>query len=125
MIIYERLPKRRVGKTTLAVTTLGFGGAPIGNLYRSLSEQNALKTLSTAIKSGVSFFDTAPTNGADEYSVAYLKGRTESPAFKRIVFRNENERSLVRFVKSAAGNSPKGFEAAPENSAEGDPMRMT
>ena len=64
MIIYERLPKRRVGKTTLAVTTLGFGGAPIGNLYRSLSEQNALKTLSTAIKSGVSFFDTAPRYGA-------------------------------------------------------------
>ena len=64
MIIYESLPKRRVGRTALAVTTLGFGGAPIGNMYRRFSEQNALTTLSTAIKSGISFFDTAPRYGA-------------------------------------------------------------
>ena len=47
----------------LGVTRLGFGGAPLGNLYRSLSEEDAQATLGAAFASGIKLFDTAPFYG--------------------------------------------------------------
>lgn len=47
----------------LAVTRLGFGGAPLGNLYRRVSEEDAQATLRAAFDCGVRFFDTAPFYG--------------------------------------------------------------
>ena len=47
----------------LGVTCLGFGGAPLGNLYRSLSEEDAQATLGAAFASGIKLFDTAPFYG--------------------------------------------------------------
>jgi len=41
----------------------GFGGAPIGNLGRPVSEQDALGALEAAWDVGVRFFDTAPHYG--------------------------------------------------------------
>jgi len=54
---------RAVGTTGLEVTTLGFGGAGIGNLYRQLDEQDALAAVRTSFASGVRYFDTAPFYG--------------------------------------------------------------
>ena len=47
----------------LDVTRLGFGGAPLGNLYRGISEEDAQATLSAAFESGITLFDTAPYYG--------------------------------------------------------------
>ena len=47
----------------LDVTRLGFGGAPLGNLYRALSEDEAQATLAAAFDGGIRLFDTAPLYG--------------------------------------------------------------
>ena len=59
--------KKRNFKTpsgqTIAFTELGFGAAPIGNLYRAVSEDDAQATLNAAWKAGVRYYDTAPLYG--------------------------------------------------------------
>ena len=45
------------------LTRLGFGGAPLGNLYRTVSDQDAQAALQAAYDAGVRYFDTAPQYG--------------------------------------------------------------
>lgn len=47
----------------LTFTELGFGGAPIGNLYQAHSEETAQAALNAAWEAGVRYFDTAPLYG--------------------------------------------------------------
>ena len=47
----------------LDLTRLGFGGAPLGNLYRAVSEEDAQATLNAAHACGIRLFDTAPFYG--------------------------------------------------------------
>ena len=43
--------------------TLGFGGAPIGNLYRQIDDETAHAAIETAWSLGIRYFDTAPHYG--------------------------------------------------------------
>jgi D-threo-aldose 1-dehydrogenase len=43
---------------------LGFGTAPLGNMYRDIPEAEALATVDAAWDQGIRFFDTAPLYGA-------------------------------------------------------------
>lgn len=52
-----------LGNTTLNVGQLGFGCAPLGNLYQTISNQQAKNTLEAAWNSGIRLFDTAPHYG--------------------------------------------------------------
>jgi D-threo-aldose 1-dehydrogenase len=47
----------------LKFTELGFGSAPLGNLYRAHSNQEAHSTLEAAWKAGIRYYDTAPLYG--------------------------------------------------------------
>ena len=47
----------------LNFTELGFGAAPLGNLYRAISEEEASAILDLAWDGGVRYFDTAPLYG--------------------------------------------------------------
>ncbi|MGN6551634.1 MAG: aldo/keto reductase [Pararhizobium sp.] len=51
------------GGSSLDFTELGFGTAPLGNLYRAISEEEAHQTLEAAWASGIRYFDTAPLYG--------------------------------------------------------------
>jgi len=55
--------RRRIGRTTLEVSALGLGTAPLGGLYRDLSEEEAQATVDAAWQAGIRFFDTAPHYG--------------------------------------------------------------
>jgi D-threo-aldose 1-dehydrogenase len=55
--------RRRLGRTSVEVTELGFGGASIGELFVRVSEADAAATLSAAWDAGVRYFDTAPWYG--------------------------------------------------------------
>jgi len=57
------LPTRSIGRTALTVTELGFGAAPLGNLYRPVSDRDARDTAIAAIDAGIAYFDTAPYYG--------------------------------------------------------------
>ncbi|MET7287074.1 aldo/keto reductase [Streptomyces sp. NPDC005573] len=43
---------------------VGFGAAPLGNMFRSLSDEEADATLRSAWDQGIRYFDTAPVYGA-------------------------------------------------------------
>lgn len=47
----------------IAFTELGFGAAPLGNLFRAISEAEAVAILDAAWAAGVRYFDTAPLYG--------------------------------------------------------------
>ena len=53
----------RLGNGGLRFTELGFGAAPLGNLYRAISEDAAQAVLEAAWDAGVRYFDTAPLYG--------------------------------------------------------------
>ena len=55
--------KRRLGQTALEVTSLGFGGAPIGGFRATIPEAEAQSLLDAAWEGGVRFFDTSPFYG--------------------------------------------------------------
>ena len=46
------IARRPLGRTGLSVTTLGFGSAPLGDLYEKLDDQTAIDTVATALRSG-------------------------------------------------------------------------
>ncbi|MBO6894873.1 MAG: aldo/keto reductase [Roseibium sp.] len=47
----------------LHLTEMGFGGAPLGNLYRKISDEDAQSALQAAYDHGIRYFDTAPQYG--------------------------------------------------------------
>lgn len=54
---------RAIGKTDVQVSELGFGGAPLGNLYAELDDDQALATVDAAYNGGIRYLDTAPYYG--------------------------------------------------------------
>ena len=60
--IRKRKLKTRQGGE-LAFTELGFGAAPLGNMYRPLTEKEARATLDAAWANGCRYYDTAPLYG--------------------------------------------------------------
>ncbi len=54
---------RPIGQTGLEVSLLGFGAAPLADLYRSVPESEAYETVYAALDQGVTYFDTAPAYG--------------------------------------------------------------
>jgi D-threo-aldose 1-dehydrogenase len=55
--------KRQLGRTGLALTQLGMGTAPLGDLWERVPEERAQATFAAAWQHGVRYFDTAPWYG--------------------------------------------------------------
>jgi D-threo-aldose 1-dehydrogenase len=55
--------RHTIGRRGVRVSPLGFGGAPIGNLYTPVSEADAQAALHGALARGIRYFDTAPFYG--------------------------------------------------------------
>ncbi|KFG06140.1 aldo/keto reductase, partial [Streptomyces scabiei] len=54
---------RKIQRTSVAVTELGFGASVIGNLYRETSADDASAVVDAAWDAGIRYFDTAPHYG--------------------------------------------------------------
>lgn len=68
------LPTSKIGKTEVAVTQLGFGSAPLGELFDRVSCSQAEATLEAAWNAGIRYFDTAPFygHGKSEHRVGHF-----------------------------------------------------
>lgn len=69
---------RRIGSTELQSTALGFGSAPLGNRFRTLTEQACHDLVDDAWDRGIRLFDTAPMYGyglAENRLGTALRGR--------------------------------------------------
>lgn len=56
--------RRRIGRTEVAVTPIGLGAAPFGNLYVEIDDETAEHTVAVAWDCGVRWFDIAPYHGS-------------------------------------------------------------
>jgi len=68
----------RTGNGGLTFTELGFGTAPLGNLYRAIGDDEAHAVLTRAWELGVRYFDTAPLYGlglAETRLNRFLRGK--------------------------------------------------
>jgi D-threo-aldose 1-dehydrogenase len=88
--------KRRLGRVDLEVTAFAFGAAPIGNIFRPITEQESDAMFQHAWDAGVRFYDTAPMYGhglselrtghslrwkqRDDFVLASKVGRVLTPA---------------------------------------------
>ncbi|OGX14319.1 MAG: hypothetical protein A2351_06575 [Omnitrophica bacterium RIFOXYB12_FULL_50_7] len=74
------MKERRLGKTDLHVSEIGFGCWAIGgNAYGPVRDKDSLEALAAAWDSGVNFFDTADTYGeghSEELLGKFLKGKS-------------------------------------------------
>ena len=57
------LPKRRIGKTKIEVTTLGLGGAPMGGFRATIPDAESMALIEAAWAGGVRYYDTSPFYG--------------------------------------------------------------
>jgi D-threo-aldose 1-dehydrogenase len=55
--------RRRLGRTAIELPALGFGGAPLGELFTRVSDGDAEATLQAAWDAGIRYYDTAPWYG--------------------------------------------------------------
>lgn len=55
--------RRKLGRSDISLPLFGFGGAPLGELFTTVSERDAEATLSAAWDAGVRYYDTAPWYG--------------------------------------------------------------
>ena len=62
---------RKLGKSGVALTQLGFGGAPLGELFVRVDEPTAAATLQAAWDAGVRYYDTAPYYGRGLSEIRY------------------------------------------------------
>src|SRR5690606_6850192 len=52
--------RRRLGRTEVMLPALGFGAAPLGNLFTAIDEEQAAATVTAAWQAGIRYYDTSP-----------------------------------------------------------------
>ena len=68
---------RTLGKTGLKVSALSFGASSLGGVFKPVDESVAIRTVHTALESGINFIDVSPFYGytkAEEVLGKALKG---------------------------------------------------
>jgi L-galactose dehydrogenase len=55
---------RRLGRTELRISTLGFGASPLGDVFQVTDPAEGVRAVHSAIDQGINFFDVSPYYGA-------------------------------------------------------------
>src|SRR4030088_3591042 len=63
MVSQSALPRRPLGRTAIQVSVLGFGTAPLGDLYRQLDDGRAVAAVERALVLGINLIDASPLYG--------------------------------------------------------------
>ena len=81
----DPLKKVQIGKTSLQVTRLGLGGAPLGGLFEDVQGEAAVATIHRALELGINFFDTAPLYGHGKSEKWMGQGLAGIPSDSRVL----------------------------------------
>ena len=70
----NHLDKRFLGNTGIKLPLLGFGGAPLGELFKKVEALQVEETLNQAYDSGIRYYDTAPFygHGLSEHRLGHM-----------------------------------------------------
>ncbi|MBI3503566.1 MAG: aldo/keto reductase [Proteobacteria bacterium] len=99
--------RRTIGRTALAVSQLGFGAAPFGNLLADVPDSATRAAVDAAFDAGINYFDTAPFygHGLSEHRLGEaLRGRprdsfvVSTKVGRLLKPRNGMERSIGPFA---------------------------
>ncbi len=102
------LPRASAGRTAVRLTSLGFGAAQVGNLYRAITDDEARVAVDTAWAGGLRYFDTAPHYGlglSERRLGAALVGRPR----EEYVVSTKVGRLLVPSPATAGRRDDQGF----------------
>ena len=79
----NKLPLRQLGQTNLNLPILGFGEAPLGELFDRVSETQSRETLASAWSVGIRYYDTAPWygHGLSEHRIGGLLRQQDQDEF--------------------------------------------
>ena len=58
------MKKRKLGNTDIYLSAIGFGGAPIGNLFEKLDDETCYKTLECCNDFNINLYDTLNQNNS-------------------------------------------------------------
>lgn len=74
------MERRALGRTGLTVSAIGFGAAPLGDIWGAVDERDATAAVHAAIDAGIDYFDVAPLYGfglAEQRLGAALRGKRD------------------------------------------------
>src|SRR4051794_5908956 len=57
------MESRKLGRTSVTLSSLGFGAAPLGGMYTPVADTDAVAAVHAALDAGVRYFDVAPHYG--------------------------------------------------------------
>jgi len=79
----NHLDKRFLGNTGIKLPLLGFGGAPLGELFKKVEILQVEETLNQAYDSGIRYYDTAPWygHGLSEHRLGHMLRQKMSKEF--------------------------------------------
>src|SRR5881398_527085 len=104
------MQKRRLGKSGLEVSALGFGCMGISQSYgQPLSRQDGIAIIRSAVDAGVTFFDTAEVYGP--YTNEDLVGEALEPVRDRVVI-------ATKFGFKIENGKQGGLDSRPEHIRE-------
>jgi len=93
---------RVLGRTGLRVSTLSFGGAPLGSAYGPTTQEQSTAAVHAALDAGINFFDTAPYYGATTAETALGHALAGVPRDQFILATKVGRYGLDQFDFSAA-----------------------
>src|SRR3954470_2180347 len=91
----DPLATRTLGRTRVALTQLGFGGAPLGELFTRVSEADATATLQAAWDADLRYYDTAPGTAAGTAAASRSTGGAASSTAGRGATSSSRPRSAA------------------------------
>ncbi len=91
----------------LSLTALGFGGAQIGNLFRTTTDEEAAEAVRAAWEAGVRYFDTAPHYGLGLSEQRLGKALAPYPRDEFVVSTKVGR--LLEPTGSSTEQDPEGF----------------
>jgi D-threo-aldose 1-dehydrogenase len=74
-----------MGLKNILTSRLGFGAAPLGNMFRAIPEEEALATVEAAWNDGIRFFDNAPFYGAGLAEIRMGQALTGKPRDEYVI----------------------------------------
>jgi D-threo-aldose 1-dehydrogenase len=101
-----RSAHRRFAGGAIDTSVLGFGGAPIGNLYSEVGNEAAVAAVQEALRCGITFFDTAPYYG---YGLSERRLGQALAGIPRESFAISTKVGRAIVVDSEGGSASDGF----------------
>ncbi len=87
---------------------LGFGAAPLGNMFRAIPEEEALATVEAAWNDGIRYFDNAPFYGAGLAEIRMGEALKDKPRDQYVISTKVGRIVLDEIEQAPRDNGEKG-----------------